>query len=189
MGDNDPSPEAAQEEAHRQLTNPQATLPKGMRPEEVARLLAYTAAKNARMLSQVLNRLKRTKLFGPDREMSAEWRDPIGVQALFEMRDRYYALLEAPMHMDETATDRQVKLAAILDMICKAQDRMHDHVHRITEHQMKCAVEARKLEQAQAHHQDKIDLEREKMAKLVKAATDGMTDAELERIAKGNGTP
>jgi hypothetical protein len=177
--------EASLDAAHASLRSADDRLPSKLTPQQVSRMLTATATKNARIIHRVLVRLKSLRLFGDDRERAPSYKDPVSVQVLIQLAERYERMMHAELGEDETELQREARLASLLTKIQDAQNQMMNHAHRITEHQTKCAIEAQKIEQAAMKHRDQMDIEREKLAKFVKKATKELTNAELEQFTTG----
>jgi hypothetical protein len=181
--DENPADDKRLLESQAALKDGDTRLPSGLSAQRIAELLTLTSAKNARMIHHVLSRLKKLRLFGDGREVEATLRDGVAVQVLIQLAERYDRMANVPLGKDETEIQREEKLANLLMKIQEAQNRIMDHAHRITEHQTKCAIEARKIEQTAGRHNDKMEIEREKMARFAQKASRELTDDELKQVA------
>lgn len=159
----------------------------GMSDEELIELATRSHVKIAKLMARVFQRMDEVKLFGEDRAKYEPGKDSVGMQILFEMVERYEALRDTPLTIEESELQREKALGDALSAIQKAQNDLFAHAHRINEHSTKLLMERQKLQLAVRAHGEHMEIEREKLAKAVTKAKVGLTDAELKQIAEGGG--
>lgn len=145
----------------------------GQTPEDVrhCQSLAKSARRDAWVVSQMLKRIQRAKLFGPNRDTERP-QDSVAVQILFKMAAQVEKVEQAQLTEDETELDRQAKVFSCLKAMGDFTRDMLTTGARTLDRAAKQNAEAARLMLADKHFKAKLET-------IAGKTIDALSDSEL----------